>query len=249
MRKALFLSGCLLLSQLLFSQTNAWTISGNNIWNALPGYVGIGTAPSYSLDVAGFIHSSYAVLVHGANSGGWHEAIIGPSGSSGNLMLQGNAGSGWNQFWLSGGNGIMKLGGSGGTEPSQGAINIDASGNVAIGTLNTTSGFKLGVNGTAVFDGVTVKSFGANNLPATPWADYVFKSDYRLRRLDSLEAYIRDNNHLPGVPTADEVEKNGIDLAATQAKLLEKIEELTLYTIELQKQVDELKKKVSKRHH
>jgi len=246
MKKALFLSSCLFLTQLLFAQQNAWTISGNNIWNALPGYVGIGTAPSFSLDVAGFINTSYALFVHGANAQGWHEAIIGPSGSSGNLMLQGNAGGGWQQFWVSGGNGIMKLGGNGGIEPSQGAINIDAAGNVAIGTLNTTSGFKFGVNGSAVFDGVTVKSFSGNNPRSTPWADYVFKRDYRLPSLDSLETYIRKNNHLPGVPTADEVQQNGIDLAATQAKLLEKIEELTLYTIELQKQVNELKKKVKK---
>jgi len=65
----------------------------------------------------------------------------------------------------------------------------------------------------------------------------VFAKNYHLQPLDSLSAYIEANSHLPGIPTSEEVQKNGIDLGASQARLLEKIEQLTLYTIDLQKQL------------
>jgi hypothetical protein len=74
------------------------------------------------------------------------------------------------------------------------------------------------------------------------WADYVFKTDYNLMPIYEVETFITKNGHLPNVPSAEEVVESGIDVAKMDAKLLEKIEELTLYIIELQKQVDELKK-------
>jgi hypothetical protein len=123
------------------------------------------------------------------------------------------------------------------------AINIDYQNHVGINTLNT-SGFLFNCAGSAVFDQVTVKNFSGNNPKATPWADFVFDKTYRLLPLDSLSVFIKTNSHLPGIPTAEEVQKNGIDLGATQAKLLEKIEQLTLYTIDLQKQTDDLRKEV-----
>jgi hypothetical protein len=247
MRKNLvILTTLLFVSRFVTAQTNPWTISGNNIYNTLPGYVGIGTAPSFPLDVAGMIHSSYSLLVdqaNGANIGGWFR---GYANTSANVVVHGNQGN-WVAWWLTGSSGYMKLGNGGGNETWVGAINIDQSNHVGINTQNT-NGYTFNVNGTAVFDGVTVKNFSGNKPNATPWADYVFNKDYQLPSLSSLESYIRTNNHLPGVPTAAEVQKNGLDLAATQAKLLEKIEELTLYTIELQKQVDELKKKSTNHH-
>lgn len=71
------------------------------------------------------------------------------------------------------------------------------------------------------------------------WADYVFDKQYKLRTLPELEAYIRINKHLPNIPAAGEVVAEGIDVAAMNAKLLEKIEELTLYIIAQQKQLDQ----------
>lgn len=68
------------------------------------------------------------------------------------------------------------------------------------------------------------------------WADYVFKKDYKLMSLSEVETYIADNGHLPGVPAAEEVRESGIDVALMDAKLLEKVEELTLYMIELKKE-------------
>lgn len=73
------------------------------------------------------------------------------------------------------------------------------------------------------------------------WPDYVFGGEHALMPLGELESYINNNNHLPGVPTAEEVEKDGADLGEMNRVLMEKVEELTLYIIDLQKQIDELK--------
>jgi len=73
------------------------------------------------------------------------------------------------------------------------------------------------------------------------WADYVFRKDYKLRSLEEVEEHIAEKGHLPNIPSATEVEKNGINLGEMDAKLLEKIEELTLYVIQLNKEVKELK--------
>ena len=88
---------------------------------------------------------------------------------------------------------------------------------------------------------------------ARSWADYVFQPQYKLKSLREVEAFIREHKHLPDVPSAMEVEGNGIDLGENQATLLKKIEELTLYMIELNKKVEalsaenkELKKQIRK---
>jgi hypothetical protein len=80
------------------------------------------------------------------------------------------------------------------------------------------------------------------------WSDYVFTKRYKLRSLTEVEQFISQHKHLPGVPSANEVVKQGLDVATMDAKLLEKVEELTLYTIQLEKanqkqqqEIDELK--------
>ena len=82
------------------------------------------------------------------------------------------------------------------------------------------------------------------------WADYVFSKNYKLMPLSNVESFIKQHKHLPGIVTAKEVNQYGIDVGQTQAKLLEKIEELTLYLIELnkkvvvqQREIDKLKRK------
>jgi hypothetical protein len=77
---------------------------------------------------------------------------------------------------------------------------------------------------------------------ATNFPDYVFDNDYKLNSLENLEKYIKANKHLPGVPTAKEVEKNGLNIGEISRIQMEKIEELTLYIIELKKEVEALKK-------
>jgi len=72
------------------------------------------------------------------------------------------------------------------------------------------------------------------------WPDYVFEKSYELMSLTETEEYMDANSHLPGVPSAAEVTKDGIELAEMNAILLQKMEELTLHLIEMQKQVNQL---------
>jgi len=74
------------------------------------------------------------------------------------------------------------------------------------------------------------------------WSDFVFAPDYKLKPLASVEAYIHQNKHLPDVPSAEEVVANGVDVLEMNAKLLQKIEELTLYMIEMNKENERLKR-------
>ncbi|WP_053327230.1 hypothetical protein [Chryseobacterium gallinarum] len=95
-------------------------------------------------------------------------------------------------------------------------------------------------NGIAKFDGkIHAKEV---EVKANVWADYVFKKDYQLKSLDEVEKHISEKGHLPNIPSADEVLKNGINVAEMNAKLLEKIEELTLYSIQQNKQLQEDRK-------
>jgi len=107
-------------------------------------------------------------------------------------------------------------------------MRITADGNVGIGTTDT-KGYKLAVNGDAIFTKVKVKAY--NN-----WPDYVFDEHYKLLPIHELAAYIQSNRHLPGIPSASEVEEDGIDVGEMNKKLLRKIEELTLYLIEEHKE-------------
>lgn len=100
-------------------------------------------------------------------------------------------------------------------------------GNVGIGTTNPDK--KLTVAGTIHAEEVIVDA-------SVPQPDYVFEDDYDLISLEEIEAFIKDNKHLPGIPSAVEVEDKGLNAGEMQAKLLEKVEELTLYAIELKKE-------------
>jgi hypothetical protein len=113
-------------------------------------------------------------------------------------------------------------------------LTVLGTGNVGIGTSTPQS--KLAVNGE-----ITAKKV---KVTPTGWPDYVFRPTYILRPLSELEQFIKDQQHLPEIPAAAEVEKNGIDLGDNQALLLKKIEELTLYVIDLNKQVQQQQKEI-----
>jgi len=74
------------------------------------------------------------------------------------------------------------------------------------------------------------------------WPDYVFADDYKLRSLSAVEEFVNTHHHLPNVPSEKEIAEDGINLGKMNAILLEKVEELTLYVIELEKKVDALEK-------
>jgi hypothetical protein len=80
-------------------------------------------------------------------------------------------------------------------------------------------------------------------VESASWCDYVFEENYELYPLLDLEKYLKENKHLPNIPPASEIEEQGIDIAQMTRLHMQKIEELTLYVIELQKQIEELKTK------
>lgn len=116
---------------------------------------------------------------------------------------------------------------------------IDRNGNMALGITVPASGYKLSVNGKIIAEELRIQTSGV-------WPDYVFHNDYKLMPLDILDQSIKTNGHLPGIPNAAEIEAEGFDSGEMQRKIMEKIEELTLYVIELKKENDELKNRVKK---
>jgi hypothetical protein len=116
-------------------------------------------------------------------------------------------------------------------------LTVLSDGNIGIGITNPTE--KLAVNGTIKAKEIKVSMEG--------WPDYVFATDYRPLSPDELERYISVNKHLPGLPSAKEAEENGVELGKMNKKLLEKIEELTLYMISQQKEIKALKEQIHKK--
>lgn len=205
------------------------TIIGN-------GNVGIGTtSPGAKLEVAGNIRNS-SLLVKGLQPG-----IDFANTSTG--------GHSWN-MWSVGPSETMPNGSLAFYDETanQYRLGIDNNGNVGIGTSNPDA--KLAVNGTIHSTEVKVDA-------VVPTPDYVFEPDYKLTSLEDIKAYVNKNHHLPEIPSAKEIEKDGIQLGDMNMKLLKKVEELTLYLIEqskqltdqqkinqsLQKQIDQLAKK------
>ncbi len=120
-----------------------------------------------------------------------------------------------------------------------GNILFNNTGALGIGTGTTVIpvGTKLAVNGKVLATEVQV-ALVAN------WADYVFDEDYNLKPLSEIENFIKENKHLPDVPSANQIAKNGVNLGEMDAILLQKIEELTLYMIDLKKENELLKEQI-----
>jgi len=115
-----------------------------------------------------------------------------------------------------------------GTVTNQG--DLFSTGNMGIGTADT-KGYKLAVNGKIRAQEIKVETAG--------WPDYVFAKDYKLPSLQETEQHIKEKGHLTGIPSAEEVKANGVDLGEMNKKLLQKIEELTLYLIEMKKESEQ----------
>ncbi|HRH03425.1 MAG TPA: SprB repeat-containing protein [Bacteroidia bacterium] len=122
-------------------------------------------------------------------------------------------------------------------------MTINSNGKVGIGNPTSYPGdYNLYVTG-----GIITEKLKIALGTSAHWQDVVFDSDYNLRSIDELESFIANNKHLPGIPTTSEVEKNGIDVAIIETKLLQKVEELTLYIIQQNKRIIELESKINRK--
>ncbi len=141
-------------------------------------------------------------------------ATLKVSSGSQNMLIDGNEIDGNNGIYLNHNN-------------NKNVILATGGGRVGIGTDSPHSAYKLSVNGKIRAKEIVVES---------GWADFVFEKNYKLMPLEEVEAYIYAHKHLPDVPSAKEVEENGVSVGEIEAKLLQKVEELTLYLIELKKE-------------
>lgn len=119
-------------------------------------------------------------------------------------------------------------------------MRIAADGKISMGNVTTPAGYRLYVE-----NGILTEKVKVSVKTSSEWSDYVFAPEYNLTKLPEVEAYINSHKHLPGVPSADEVVANGIDMAKMDAKLLEKVEELTLHLIEMNKKMIEMQQKIN----
>lgn len=197
--------------------SSQWTTAGSNIHFAT-GNVGIGTTtPDTRLHVAGSL-----------------KVVDGTQGAGKVLTSDANGVASWqtagiSSQWITSGSTIYY-----------------STGKVLIGDPNlagfkgTPGSYQLYVQG-----GILTEKVKAAVATSADWADYVFEENYKLKGLKEVEQFIKTNKHLPNVPSAQEVVKEGVDMAKMDAKLLEKIEELTLYVIELDKKNAEQEKHIA----
>ncbi|MGD9159115.1 MAG: hypothetical protein PVG39_11960 [Desulfobacteraceae bacterium] len=245
---------------------NDVAFSNNRLFiQASSGNIGIGTTnPGAKLDVQGQVIGGFGALTT-AGVQDWNDSSNARAGS-GYTLLMGNAANGPGPsvyfhpfsfeygsknglgnmlqlalpYYTTYGNGRdsiwMRSRYQGNWTGWRKILSEDAEGNVGIGTLNTGS-YKLAVEG----------KIGAREVVVTQaaWADFVFEDNYNLSTLTQVESFIKKNKHLPDIPSAKQVEEEGLSMAEMMKKQMQKIEELTLYVIELKKENDEIKKELT----
>lgn len=174
----------------------------------------------------------------GINSGGdlnlstisGNAIFVSPNGASAVL----NPNNGGNVILSPSGGGNISM-----STTSGGDIQMNPNGIVTIGSgVSTTAaaGYKLAIRGKVVCEELRVKLYGN-------WPDYVFQNSYKLMPLPALQSFVQKNGHLPNVPSAAEVKRDGIAVGEMNKKLMEKVEELTLYILQLEARIKNLETK------
>ena len=223
--------------------------NGQGITLTPTGLFGVGTTvPTYRLHVVGdgYMNGDMAVTGSGWVGLGYQKLSIGAANganlSYGTAYVGFNArrtSSGWNRLGDGNHNGGAVLWATVNGDILFANIPSDGGG---VATVMSDQELKAKVNLKLCADGLLMAK--EVKVTLTEWPDYVFGVDYHLMPLDETESYIKENGHLPGVPTAAVVEEEGLSLGEINKVLLQKVEELTMHVIELQKQIIELKKGV-----
>jgi len=174
----------------------------------------------------------------------WHDGLLnlyprGPNGTlaGGGVKLIGEPGGvDWSMDSY---NGFLRL-----FKPGYEAFVLDGNGVMRLGIgsgATVPAGYRVICRGGVLAERVKVAVYGSGD-----WSDYVFDDDYDLKPLEEVREFIDNNHHLPNIPSAAEMVKNGNDLGATDALLLAKIEELYLHVIQLNEEIKLLKEKNQK---
>ena len=211
------------------NQSNAVVLGGTGV-NSVN--VGIGnTAPTARLHITSGVANSSGLRLENLTSAttpGSSASKFLTVDASGNVILAAysagarEAVSGFDALWEKKGNLLQSVSGTGVV--------------VGSGITKLPSGYSMYVGQGLLAERVKVAVKNSSD-----WSDYVFAPSYKLRSLGEVEAYVKANQHLPGVPSAEQVVKDGVDVVQMNAKLLEKIEELTLYMIDLKKENQQIK--------
>jgi hypothetical protein len=157
------------------------------------------------------------------------QGAVGDKGPDGDKGLPGDQGPAGPPGPLAGSN-KQVIFNDAGTAAGAGIYYDKTTGNLGIGTANPTN--RLAVNGIIQAKGIRVSMNG--------WADYVFDDGYKLMPLREVERFVQGNRHLPGIPSARDVTSGDVDLGDMQRLLMQKIEELTLHVISLEKRLQEV---------
>jgi hypothetical protein len=222
-----------------------WSSSGNNIYyNA--GNVGINdNTPEKDFTLKG------VQVVYGAGSA----VMFGDDN---------NTASGWGEYGIEYHNGGLNFWKPSGNSYNGGTRNyvlfLKDDGRVGIGTSSINSSYKMAVSGGLYATSIGIGTSNPNTayklnvkggilaekvkIISSVGADFVFDDDYELPSLSDVESFIKENKHLPEIQSAEEMKNGGLDMGEFQIKLLQKVEELTLYVIELEKKTADLESKL-----
>jgi hypothetical protein len=200
------------------------------------GDIGIGTSnPNYELDI---YRPSTSAWIRVQSGSGYAGLIIdkGNTSSNGYIMYHTSGSGKWYVGMIDNDNYAISTD----YTLSEARIYIEQStGDVAIGGTTTASGYKLSVDGDIICEELRVELIA-------DWPDYVFRKDYDLLSIPELSCFIDQHGHLPDIPPAEEIENGGFEVGEMQKLMMKKIEELSLYVIKQQEEIESLKLELNK---